>query len=346
MNLIKTIDPLYRDNVLFPGVGITMETSGRIDRLTTTIRGSREMAIIRIRCLARSIAKHKLVVASKFHPFRRLPLELRLKIWRISFESRAVNLREEFMVHRQYYGRPSYFEPSYEFLPRPSRLTGRKHLPTTAFINQESRNETLHHYIRLFQNVWRLFTTEPALPNTIHFNPDVDTFFLVSYYFPRLWSTSPGEYIDTLFPPYSPAAMSCINKIRSLEIYVVRNKRRQRDLSLQETETLKALLKFTNLQQIVLVLPRNTRPWLHTELIAQMQDVFDLRYCPDWMKVQYSGKVMPTVTSREDDFITKFVPQGVKLPDWHHMPEEFFHDIIETQGRFFLRDEILAGAFN
>ncbi|KAI9643157.1 hypothetical protein NHQ30_008893 [Ciborinia camelliae] len=321
------------------------------DQLLFQDEFSREMAITTIQNLALSIATLKYVPALTFHGFRKLPLEIRLKIWRKSFEQRKVNLREEVMVRSSTTKNPITFNNRdvriYRYLPCPvgQAAGGNKNLPTTALINRESRNETLRHYIRLHQNLWRPFTAGPSLPNTIYLNPDIDTVYLVSYFYPKVWFSNPLEYLDTLFPPYDPVAMSYMDKIRCLEIYVVKHEIRIADLLYRETETFMALLRFANLEQIVLVLPRNTAPWIHTETIAQMEDVFTLEKRSEWVQWDYAKYRMPKITSREDDCIAQFVPKGVQLPGWYNMPGENIRKFIEENfdGHNFLRATIIAG---
>ncbi|KAJ8067618.1 hypothetical protein OCU04_003228 [Sclerotinia nivalis] len=78
--------------------------------------------------------------AETFPYFNDFPVEIRLKIWRNSFTPRMIYLREDVQ------------DPADEdrFVDRPCRKA-RSSLPPTAFVNRESREETLKHYCRLFQ---------------------------------------------------------------------------------------------------------------------------------------------------------------------------------------------------
>ncbi|KAA8574597.1 hypothetical protein EYC84_006039 [Monilinia fructicola] len=299
---------------------IMVSKDPRIDQLLSTFHESREMAITTIRHLSLSIATLKLVPALTFQSFGKLSPEIRLKIWRASFEQRKLNLREEVLVKVKdscridicFYGRP------YAHVPFANRLVGIKHLPVTAFVDKQSRKETLKHYFRIFRTVEPYSEMDPGVANTIYFNPDMDTFFLVSYVFPRLWFLNPVKYLDTMFPPHDAVAMDIMNRIRCIEIYVLRYEYPETGLLVFETSILMALFKFAGLQQIVLVLPPDTESWIHTELVAQMEDIVDLEKCSAQVKSRYAGRVIPKITSREDECVAKYVPEGVDLPEWYN----------------------------
>lgn len=273
--------------------------------------------MIRIQRMARAIAKLKSfalvpVPVPEFHQFSKLPLELRLKIWRASFQEEEVNLHEEFGTNLAMCRMDIY-----SFLPYSPRI---KRIPVTALVNQESRNETLRHYIRLFQNVERPHDVLPAVPNTVYFNPDVDTLFLTSCSFRRLWIELPVAYIDTVFPPYDPTALSYRNKVRSLEIYTGTQKsirrRGSRRPRLQEEDIFKFFSRFPNLQEIVLVFRRELASSVRTHLIAETKKVFELENRSLQIQTQYADKKMPMITSRENDYVGNSPPPGVKLSEY------------------------------
>ncbi|KAK6860429.1 hypothetical protein PG995_004065 [Apiospora arundinis] len=81
-------------------------------------------------------------VLAEFKPFSRLPVELRLKIWRATWTSKEI-WQKEFLVkeddHHQY-------SQAYKDV-RPGLPEG--NLPVTAWVNQESREETLRVYRKI-----------------------------------------------------------------------------------------------------------------------------------------------------------------------------------------------------
>lgn len=92
-----------------------------------------------------------------------------------------------------------------------------------AFVNQESREEILRHYIRLYQSVEApnlhvslCHGTALQLPNTIYFDPKLDTPTLPTQfnhldhiYLDHKLQTSPCllTYLSVLFPTYNPLAV-------------------------------------------------------------------------------------------------------------------------------------------
>ncbi|KAK7953288.1 hypothetical protein PG988_013982 [Apiospora saccharicola] len=91
---------------------------------------------------------------TEFKPFSRLPLELRLKIWRASWKPKAI-----WPEHTLYeYDGGHAYPPPYA------------NLPVTAWINQESRNETLRLYRKISRMGYCIFDS--------YFNVKIDDLHL------------------------------------------------------------------------------------------------------------------------------------------------------------------------
>ncbi|KAI0546839.1 hypothetical protein F4679DRAFT_556140 [Xylaria curta] len=75
-------------------------------------------------------------MAEQLHLFAELPIELRLKIWAHTWEPRTITLFPASGVYS---------------------LTDKNPLPTSAYVNSESRSETLQHYKRCFVHDFHWF---------------------------------------------------------------------------------------------------------------------------------------------------------------------------------------------
>ncbi|KAF5876866.1 uncharacterized protein Bfra_001221 [Botrytis fragariae] len=110
-----------------------------------------------------------------FSCFSRLPLELRNKIWQLTFEGRTVTL------HVHTFNQSCYYRSS---IPRGIKITldlVQANMPKTLRVNRESRKVTLSQYKDLIKN--------PALfRDPVYFNSDLDTMALEVYY-----PTRPGK---------------------------------------------------------------------------------------------------------------------------------------------------------
>ncbi|KAF7898091.1 hypothetical protein EAF00_004537 [Botryotinia globosa] len=110
-----------------------------------------------------------------FTCFSRLPFEIRNQIWQSAFQGRTVTLH----VHTA--NKSCHYR---SFISRGLKITldsVQATMPTTLWVNQESRNETLFHYKDLIQN--------PALfRDPLYFNSDLDAMALEVYY-----PTRPGK---------------------------------------------------------------------------------------------------------------------------------------------------------
>ncbi|PQE24013.1 cyclin-like f-box protein [Rutstroemia sp. NJR-2017a WRK4] len=178
-----------------------------------------------------------------FDQFGLLPGELRCKIWRYSFPRRQVNIREGI-------ARSSRETYTTTFISRRWPISGEQ-LPVAAFVNQESRAETLRHYCRLYQyfdenSYWRQ-NHDLAIPRTIYFNPKLDTLF-----FTRAALGGNNEqlidYVDKLFAAHGQCRLKCKSQVRKIEFYS----------SMQEMVWFNILIAaklftFPNLERIVLV---------------------------------------------------------------------------------------------
>lgn len=199
--------------------------------------------------------------AKEFTCFPELPPELRIRIWRHSFERRNVRLQEGYVLDLY---RPGTRGPYKLFWPTQT-IKPVDCLPV-AFVNQESREEILRHYIRLYQSVDApnlhvslCHGTALQLPNTIYFNPKLDTPTLPTQfnhinhiYLDHKLQTRPCllTYLSALFPTYNPLAVQALNEIRCIELDSVWCIFDDRD---KEKLLLKSLLAFPNLQRLVII---------------------------------------------------------------------------------------------
>lgn len=97
-----------------------------------------------------------------FHPFSRLPIELRLEIWRMTWDSRNIGIVTKFIYSQDsdYYIHLDITELKTSTSP-----------PSTVFVNRESRTETLLHYrpLALGPLTYRYVVSE------FYFNYELDT---------------------------------------------------------------------------------------------------------------------------------------------------------------------------
>ncbi|KAF7898084.1 hypothetical protein EAF00_004530 [Botryotinia globosa] len=101
-----------------------------------------------------------------FHPFSRLPIELRLEIWRMSWGSRNIGIVTKF-IYRQ--------ESDYSMHLDVTELKTSTSPPSTVSINRESRAQTLLHY--------RSFALGPLayryVVSEFYFNYEFDTITMI-----------------------------------------------------------------------------------------------------------------------------------------------------------------------
>ncbi|TGO32228.1 hypothetical protein BHYA_0338g00100 [Botrytis hyacinthi] len=159
-----------------------------------------------------------------FSLFPQLPLEIRRQIWRSTFESRKVCLQSGSvcMAPPNQPRPPNYpFErPAKDYFiygpPFPAAID---HLPV-AFVNRESRAETLSHYVRLFQDLHspEKDGTNLKYPATIYFNPTLDV--------PKIFANKTQYAFNKmnlacqrLFPSYDPRAVEILKSVRTVEFW-------------------------------------------------------------------------------------------------------------------------------
>ncbi|KAK7953286.1 hypothetical protein PG988_013980 [Apiospora saccharicola] len=91
---------------------------------------------------------------TEFKPFTRLPIELRLKIWRLTWKPKEI------------WANKALFECFDEEFKHHYTLPD-GNLPVTAWVNQESRKETLRFYRKLAESQYYVFDS--------YFNPEMDS---------------------------------------------------------------------------------------------------------------------------------------------------------------------------
>ncbi|TGO15547.1 hypothetical protein BTUL_0039g00640 [Botrytis tulipae] len=162
-------------------------------------------------------------VLTEFTLFPNLPLEIRRQIWRSTFESRKVGLQSGAvgMTPPNQPRPPNYpFElPAKDhFLYGPPFPAPINHLPV-AFVNRESRVETLSHYVRLFQDLHSSEKdgTDLKYPATIYFNPTLDV--------PKIFANKTQYAFNKmnlacqrLFPSYDSRAVEMLKSVRTVEL--------------------------------------------------------------------------------------------------------------------------------
>ncbi|KAM3074800.1 hypothetical protein ACMFMG_008214 [Clarireedia jacksonii] len=242
-----------------------------------------------------------------FDRFGVLPGELRCKIWRCSFHGRQVNIREG--VAR--YSRELL---STSFISRRWPASGEQ-LPVTAFVNQESRAETLRHYCRLYQNFaentyWRQ-NHDLAIPRTIYFNPDLDTLFFTR-------AALHGDhhdlnnYLDKLFADHDQCRLKCKTQIKEIEFYS----------SMQEMVWFNIpiatkLFMFPNLERIVLVRHSKTDREHDNHYLGFLKDTFkDVKDNDPSIE-----RAAPKVSVRVDDCVDGY--EELKSPAKEQEEERF-----------------------
>ncbi|TGO67747.1 hypothetical protein BOTNAR_0036g00230 [Botryotinia narcissicola] len=204
-----------------------------------------------------------IVSPTEFTLFPNLPLEVRRQIWRSSFETgRKVELRDGY-IRTTPRGEYLPYDAPYEQRSRDRlvcmqhKISPISHVPV-AFVNRESRTETLRHYMRLYQD---LHAPEhgPNLryPCTIYFNPKIDI--------PLFFANKPQHMFDRinlslerLFPSYDTLAAEAMKSIRHVEIEFAGLYESNRD-SYDLDSCRDALSMFENLES-VLIMSTNLRP--------------------------------------------------------------------------------------
>ncbi|TGO49288.1 hypothetical protein BCON_0214g00030 [Botryotinia convoluta] len=191
---------------------------------------------------------------TEFTLFPKLPLEIRIKIWRSSFESRKVSLQGG-CLGRAPPNQPLPFnypfeQPAKDFFvygpPFPAPI---RQLPV-AFVNRESRTETLLHYVRLHQDLHSPDKdgTNLKYPATIYFNPNLDIPLIYAnktqYAFNKM-----SVSCKRLFPSYDPRAVEILKSVRTIDIWFMGFSESDR-WSYDMDSCRDALLMFENLKTI------------------------------------------------------------------------------------------------
>ncbi|TEY30454.1 hypothetical protein BOTCAL_0871g00010 [Botryotinia calthae] len=157
-----------------------------------------------------------------FHLFPELPIQIRRKIWRSSFERRKVELRcglvQPTPPDHPLPGNNPFGQQARDYLIcRQYRIPPIQKVPV-AFVNKESRAETLRHYVRLYQDLhFPENGNNLRYPCTIYFNPKLDT--------PLIYANKPQYAFDKislslerLFPSYDSLAVEAMREIRKVDI--------------------------------------------------------------------------------------------------------------------------------
>ncbi|KAF7946578.1 hypothetical protein EAE96_009573 [Botrytis aclada] len=199
---------------------------------------------------------------TEFPLFPELPLEIRNQIWRSSFEGRKVELRAG-RIRPTPHNQPLH--PNYPFEQYgPDQLICKQlKIPPTsiipvAFVNRESRAETLRHYVRLYQDVhYPEHGPNLRYPCTIYFNPQIDL--------PLFYANKPQYMFDKitlslerLFPSHDALAVEAMKSIRKLEM-VFEGSFASHQHSYDMDGCRDALAMFENLES-VLMISTNLRP--------------------------------------------------------------------------------------
>ncbi|KAF7946577.1 hypothetical protein EAE96_009572 [Botrytis aclada] len=213
------------------------------------------------------------VPPTTFLRFSDLAMELRIKIWRYSFPS------PQHLILSQYsFTRP--LSSPFQNIP-PTSFRADDNLPT-AFVNRESRTETLKHYHALYQALYRYQSRTPSsdtqaeesksnddfpsgatdllLPHVMYFNPKVDS---LAFVYPE-FVTGPSE-IHAMFPLYNQEAARCLESIHEVKVYHVRLEESEFRHRIMNHGLFKMINCFKSLQRIVLI--------LHPDEKAQAEDL-------------------------------------------------------------------------
>ncbi|TGO25083.1 hypothetical protein BPAE_0088g00350 [Botrytis paeoniae] len=161
---------------------------------------------------------------TEFTLFPKLPLEIRRQIWRSSFESRNVSLQGG-SVSRAPPNQPLPFnypfeQPAKDFWVYGPPFPGPIHQLPVAFVNRESRAETLLHYVRLHQDLHSPAKdgTNLEYPATIYFNPSLDIPMIFAnktqYAFNKM-----SLSCQRLLPSYDPRAVELLKSVRTIDIW-------------------------------------------------------------------------------------------------------------------------------
>ena len=112
----------------------------------------------------------------EFTNFPKLPIEIRLKIWRSSFHSRRVRIDIHYTIvppDNDSSESNSHEEDDYDNSTQLQECREEGDFPITLFVNKESRTEALKHYCLLLQTKEDLDTI--FLRGPIWLNPEMDT---------------------------------------------------------------------------------------------------------------------------------------------------------------------------
>lgn len=239
---------------------------------------------------------------TKFTLFPMLPLEVRRQIWRSSFElDRKVELRWGYIrttPRGEYlpYDEPDEQRSRDRLVCKQLKFPPVKRVPV-AFVNRESRAETLRHYVRLYQDV-HAPEHGPNLryPCTIYFNPRIDI--------PVFFANKPQHKFDRinlslerLFPSYDTLAAEAMKSIRHVEVEFAGSYESNRD-SYDLDSCRDALSMFENLESVS-ILSTNMHP----------NPSFDIR---GFLTQYFSREENDLSLNRTTDVALRFCP----LPNW------------------------------
>ncbi|KAJ8067620.1 hypothetical protein OCU04_003230 [Sclerotinia nivalis] len=204
--------------------------------------------------------------ATEFILFPKLPAEVRLKIWRASFVPRYVKIQDGVVEEAPLNNIYPVGYPMERFVSK-CTIKPIVALPI-AFVNQESREETLKHYIRLYQDLHTPHHdgTDLKLPNTIYFNSKLDTPIIFVSSIHLDFADRQHLYLPRLFPAYNSRAIESMNNVRYVEICYLASSY-SKFYSFRSYHCAKALMRFKNLEHIILSAD-STPP-------AEMQDTVD-----------------------------------------------------------------------
>jgi hypothetical protein len=183
--------------------------------------------------------QQNIIVDQHFHPFPKLPTELRLQIWREAFpKARNVYLGVQCCTRR----------PGAD-------------LPVTLMVSRESREETLRHYIIFSQREVDNLDSEDRNhfhlrnPSFICLNPSVDNIYMEFYHLFDKINPSCKNLISTIRAQFPRQ----FGRIHKLHVYnCAWDERFIRDDCCDSTETWRSCLElFRNLEEVRITSVRN-----------------------------------------------------------------------------------------
>jgi hypothetical protein len=222
--------------------------------------------------------------------FSDLPSEIRCQIWRASFPRRRVNIRE---------GTNIRLGDTVGFSSKRVRTLTAPH-PVAAFVNQESRAETLRFYCRLYQQFDshedEKDERDLSIPNTIYINPRLDTLFLTMAAL-TIWKDFEtdlvNDYLDKLFLDHRTCNPRCIEAVEELEIYCC-----NQEVWWYYVFVFVKFQIFTNLKRLILVRHSSTDRSTDLDYIEAVKSVYETT---DASAEEQAVWKVPEVMVRVDD---------------------------------------------